>query len=121
MLKTSVGRSGANAPDLLDQLQPAHTGERNVRDHQIPLAAIDLFERALRIGCLADDGVLDAFGEHRANTLARDGMVVHEQNANHRGCCLTFRARCPPWATGFAAAPAPARRPQSRRRVVRRY
>ena len=89
----SALRDRTNAADFFDQLQSTHAWQRDVRNHQVPLAGAYLLQGAGGVGRFADHRILDAIGEDGANALTRHRVIVDKENTNHRDDDLTFRAR----------------------------
>ena len=86
------GETRANPSDFFDEFQPTHARQRDVGDHQVPIAVANLPERARRVRCFTNHSVLHAIGEHGANALTVDRVIVNEENPYHR-TALTFRSK----------------------------
>ena len=72
------------APEILQQVEAAHAGQRDVQNHDVPLGAAHFAQTFFGVGGFTDEGRVERLGEHLLDALAHDRMIVDEKDARHR-------------------------------------
>src|ERR1700687_219507 len=103
---------GLDVPQLLQHLEPALARQRDVEDDGVPFRRFHHAQGLLAARRLAEDGVGDGVLEDLLETLPHHGVIVHEQDAGHRG---RITSTVVPWvAFGWIARSPPSACARSR-------
>ncbi len=68
--------------DVARRLEAVHARHDHVHEHDVGTQGLDLLEGLTSVAGLADDDDLALVGEQRAHALAKDRVVVNQQDAD---------------------------------------